>query len=133
VDGRMRLDYEACKIGTKLNLWVKTHKETLKEIYRVLKDNGTCILLHEPSCSNILYKLAYKRVNAKRPHVPENVLKHKEIEAIGKKIGFKNIQINFVPSTTNRHPLPAIYYYILSKISFLQKILPCTVDIIFTK
>jgi type IV pilus assembly protein PilA len=31
VDGRMRLDYEACKIGTKLNLWVKTHKETLKE------------------------------------------------------------------------------------------------------
>ena len=31
VDGRMRLDYEACKVGTKLNLWVKTHKETLKE------------------------------------------------------------------------------------------------------
>jgi type IV pilus assembly protein PilA len=31
VDGRMRLDYEACTVGTKLNLWVKTHKETLKE------------------------------------------------------------------------------------------------------
>ena len=31
VDGRMRLDYETCKVGTKLNLWVKTHKETLKE------------------------------------------------------------------------------------------------------
>ena len=31
VDGRMRLDYESCKVGTKLNLWVKTHKETLKE------------------------------------------------------------------------------------------------------
>ena len=31
VDGRMRLDYESCNVGTKLNLWVKTHKETLKE------------------------------------------------------------------------------------------------------
>ena len=27
----MRLDYEACTVETKLNLWVKTHKETLKE------------------------------------------------------------------------------------------------------
>ena len=31
VDGRMRLDFETCETGTKLNLWVKTHKETLKE------------------------------------------------------------------------------------------------------
>ena len=31
VNGRMRLDYEVCRVGTKLNLWVKTHKETLKE------------------------------------------------------------------------------------------------------
>ena len=33
INGRMRLDYERCSVGTKLNLWVKTHKETLKESF----------------------------------------------------------------------------------------------------
>ena len=39
INGRMRLDYETCTSGTKLNLWVKTHKETLKESH--MKD-GWC-------------------------------------------------------------------------------------------
>ena len=39
IDGRMRLDYEACSVGTKLNLWVKTHKDHLKESF--MKD-GWC-------------------------------------------------------------------------------------------
>ena len=33
IDGRMRFDYESCSSGTKLNLWVKTHKETLKKSF----------------------------------------------------------------------------------------------------
>ena len=33
VDGRMRFDYETCPVGVKLNLWVKTHKETLKQSF----------------------------------------------------------------------------------------------------
>ena len=33
IDGRMRFDYEGCSVGTKLNLWVKTHKETLKKSF----------------------------------------------------------------------------------------------------
>ena len=37
IDGRMRFDYERCSVGTKLNLWVKTHKETLKESF--IKDD----------------------------------------------------------------------------------------------
>ena len=39
IDGRMRLDYESCSVGTKLNLWVKTHKDHLKESF--MKD-GWC-------------------------------------------------------------------------------------------
>ena len=39
IDGRMRLDYESCTVGTKLNLWVKTHKDHLKESF--MKD-GWC-------------------------------------------------------------------------------------------
>ena len=39
IDGRMRLDYETCGGGTKLNLWVKTHKDHLKESF--IKD-GWC-------------------------------------------------------------------------------------------
>ena len=39
VDVRMRLDYETCASGTKLNLWVKTHKETLKESHMM---DGWC-------------------------------------------------------------------------------------------
>ena len=33
VDGRMRFDYETCPVGVKLNLWVKTHKEALKQSF----------------------------------------------------------------------------------------------------
>ena len=33
IDGRMRFDYETFPVGVKLNLWVKTHKEALKQSF----------------------------------------------------------------------------------------------------
>ena len=33
IDGRMRLDYESCSIGTKLNLWVKNSQRNFKRIF----------------------------------------------------------------------------------------------------
>jgi len=109
------------------------YEKTLGEIYRVLKDGGVCLLLHEPSCSGALYKLAFKRVNAKRPQVPEDVIKYKEIERMAKEAGFKEARSFFAPDITNRRPLPTIYYSILGKLKFLQKILPCTADIYMKK
>jgi len=109
------------------------YKETLVEIHRILRDGGVCLLLHEPVCSNMLHGLAHKRVNAKRPHVPEDVVKYKEIGAMSKDIGYKKIEIDFDPDVSNRQPLPALYYAVLSKIKPLQRILPCTANIILFK
>lgn len=54
----------------------------MKEIYRVLKDGGICLYLHEPSCRQYLYKLAFERVNRKRPKVPEDVLLFKKFKEL---------------------------------------------------
>jgi SAM-dependent methyltransferase len=47
---------------------------TLAEIARILKPGGRALFLHEPVCGRLLYPLAYRRVNAVRPEVPEDLL-----------------------------------------------------------
>jgi hypothetical protein len=76
---------------------------------------------------------AYKRVNKVRPEVPEDVLRYKEILNIAKETGFNKVKIIFRPILTNRRPFETIYYYIMGKIKFLQKILPCTGDYFLKK
>jgi len=111
----------------------RKHEKTLKEIYRVLKPMGHCIYLFEPSCKSYIYKPAYKRVNRKRPEVPEDILIYKNILNLANNAGFQKNKIQFSPTLTNRGPFETIYYYILQKIKFLQKLLPCTADYFFQK
>jgi len=107
--------------------------ETLQEIRRVLKKGGICLFLCEPTCKKYLYKIALWRVNKIRPYVWEDILHVDEMIKYGKSAGFKNIQVNFIPDLSNKNVIKKIYYFILSKMTFLQYILPSSVDYIFEK
>lgn len=70
------------------------HKTTLLEIRRILRPQGAALYLNEPSCRAYIHRLAKFRVNLKRPEVPEDVLRYRELQAIGKKIGL-DVEVHF--------------------------------------
>ena len=109
------------------------HKETLAEIYRVLKPGGCAIYLHEPSCRKYIYPLARRRVNKKRLSVPEDVLIYSDISSTAKEVGFEKKELFFNPNLLNRGPVETAYFYILKKLPFLQHLLPTSVDYVFEK
>ncbi len=108
------------------------HRRTLREVGRVLKPGGTCLYLYEPSCPRYLHALAYRRVNRIRPTVPEDVLMYQEIQALAAQLGFR-CRVHFYPSVLHRNPVPLLYYSALSRLPFLQRLLPCTANYEFTK
>jgi SAM-dependent methyltransferase len=108
------------------------HRRTLAEIRRVLRSGGHAIYLHEPACRPYIYRAAHRRVTAKRPVVPEDVLRYPEIERLAAQAGL-DCDVRFAPTTTYRGPVEAIYYLVLQKASALCRVLPCSVDIVFTK
>ncbi len=108
------------------------HRKTLEDIYRVLKKGGVCLYLHEPACKQYLYRLAYERVNRKRPEVPEDVLIYNKIKQIANQIGF-DTDIRFDPTTLNRGSVETIYYLLLQKLPLIRYYLPCSADFIFKK
>lgn len=107
-------------------------RKTLHEINRVLKPGGRALYLYEPATPRCFYTLAYRRVNKKRPDVPEDVLVTSKIKEIANSIGI-SVQIDHYPSTLSRRPVEGVYYYILERIKPAQKWLPCTTNFIFTK
>ena len=109
-----------------------THRSTLREIARVLRPSGHALYLHEPACRSWIYPLAYRRVMRKRPVVPEDVLRYPEIVRLAGDAGLRP-EVRFAPTTTYRGPVETVYYLALSKLRPLQRVLPCTVDFVFTK
>lgn len=108
------------------------HRRTLQEINRILKPGGKACYFYEPSSPRHLYKLAYWRVNRKRPAVPEDVLLVYKLKRIAKQFGMR-LDVEYYPSVSKRGFYESIYYYLLSKIRILNHLLPCTVNLIFTK
>lgn len=108
------------------------HRKTFQEISRILKPGGKACYFYEPSSSRYLYKLAYWRVNRKRPAVPEDVLVVSKLEQISSQYGMR-LAVEYYPSTSKRGFYESIYYYVLLKIPFLRRLLPCTVNIVLTK
>jgi ubiquinone/menaquinone biosynthesis C-methylase UbiE len=108
------------------------HKRTLNEISRVLKPGAKAIYFYEPATPKLFYKSVYKRVNKNRPSVPEDVLITKQIKQLAELAGLQ-FEVDYHPSLIKRAPVEMIYFYILSKITFIQKLLPCTANFIFTK
>lgn len=108
------------------------HGRTIRELSRVLKPGGRCIYFYEPTTPKYLYSMAHRRVNRKRPEVPEDVLIPSELRALSKTNGL-DLKIEYYPSFVHRRPFETIYYYLLSKIPFLQGRIPCTATLIFKK
>ena len=108
------------------------HRRTLAEIERVLRPGGTALYLHEPACRDYLYSRAKDRVNRKRPAVPEDVLRHRRIVELAHEAGLE-AEVIFAPTTTYRKPKETIYYLALQRFAKLRNLLPCSVDIVFTK
>ena len=104
------------------------HKRTLREISRVLKPGGRALYLHEPATPSYLYSIAHWRVNKKRPQVPEDVLITSQLRVIG-----VYFEVDYYPSLMKRGPLETVYFSVLSRLPILQRILPCTINFIFSK
>jgi len=108
------------------------HRRTLVELYRVLRPGGTAIYLREPSCPDWIHGFAKRRVNAKRPEVPEDVVRTGKLAALGREAGFA-VSVRYDPSTIHRQPLETLYYAALGRARFLQRVLPCSADYVFRK
>ncbi len=108
------------------------HRRTLEEIYRVLKPGGKAIYFHEPASTKLFYRAARRRMNKKRPNVPEDVLIISEVKRLARKTGL-DLYVDYYPSLIKRGPLETVYFYFLGRMPFLQRIMPCSVNLIFTK
>lgn len=108
------------------------HRQTLREIGRLLRPGGTALYLHEPGCRRYVHALAHRRVNRKRPEVPEDVLVYHRLAALAEEAGL-DAAVSFDPSLVNRGPGASVYYAVLRVVPVLQDVLPCTVDVVMSK
>lgn len=108
------------------------HKRTLREVSRVLKPGGRAFYFYEPVTPRYLYTAAFRRVNRKRPDVPEDVLITSELRALARMIGL-DLEVDYYPSLVKRGPVEMLYYYVLSRIPLLQRVLPSSAILVFTK
>lgn len=108
------------------------HRRTLRELHRVLRPGGMAFYLHEPVTPRWLYPLAYRRVNRKRPEVPEDVLIVSRIRALAAEAGL-DFEIDYDPSTTGRGPYQAMYFSLLAKMPVLCRLVPATAHLIFRR
>lgn len=108
------------------------HKRTLNEIFRVLKPGAKAIYFHEPASIRLFYSLACRRMNKKRAKVPEDVLIISEIKKLAGQAGL-DLDVDYYPSLIKRGPVETVYFYLLSKFYFLNRVLPSSVNLVFTK
>jgi SAM-dependent methyltransferase len=110
------------------------HRSTLMELYRILRPGGSVLYLDEPVCGQALYKIAHKRVNRRMAEdgVPEDVLIHGRLLDLAREIGFE-AKIEFDTHTINRGAIETLYYYALSRLGPMKKVLPAGASFIFTK
>ncbi len=108
------------------------HKRTLYEINRVLKPGGKAFYFYEPSVPRYLSSLAHWRVNRKRPKVPEDVLITSKLRSLAQEAGL-DIRVEYYPSLIKRGAFETFYFFVLSHIPILQRLLPCSANFIFTK
>ena len=108
------------------------HVETLRELERVLRPGGHALYLHEPSCRPFLYPMAFRRVNRKRPDVPEDVLIPQRLVEAAQEAGL-DVEYHYAPTTTARGPRQTVYYEVLGRLRPLCRWLPCSIDVVFRK
>ena len=108
------------------------HRRTLAEISRVLAPGGDALYLFEVACRPFAHRWAKRRLNKMRPAVPEDVLVYDNIAALARGLGL-DCTVDFYPTLLRRRPLETIYYATLRAIPPLQRLLPCTINLRFSK
>ena len=108
------------------------HRRTLREVSRVLKPGRRAIYFYEPATPRYLSSLAYWRVNRKRPEVPEDVLIPSKLRKLAQEVAL-DMSVDYYPTLIKRGPSEILYFFILGRIPLLQRLLPCSVNFIFTK
>jgi SAM-dependent methyltransferase len=109
-----------------------THDETLKELSRILRPGGAIFYFYEPTTPQMFYRLAVDRVNRKRPDVPEDVLVPRRLISAAQIAGL-TASVHYWPSTLKRGRSAAFYYALLSIVTPLCRLLPCTANFHFRK
>ena len=108
------------------------HRRTLNEIARVLKHDGRGYYFYEPTSPRYLYRLAHWRLNRVRSGVPEDVLILSELRRLAHAAGLE-LTVDYYPSVIKRSPVAAVYYSVLRQFRFLQRVFPCSVNLVFRK
>jgi len=112
------------------------HRRTLAEAWRLLRPGGALLYLHEPTAPEWIYGRAVARVNRKRSHighgVVEDVLVPSRLHGIAREIGF-DASVAYTPTLTLRGRVEFLYYLALGKLRPLQRLLPCSADLVFEK
>jgi SAM-dependent methyltransferase len=105
---------------------------TLKEIARILKPGSSAIYLYDTGCSKFFYPMMFKLVNKLRSEVPEDVLILSKIKMLALRNNL-SVYIDYYPSLIKRSNIQRRYFKLLNFLPFMQKVLPCSVNIVFTK
>jgi SAM-dependent methyltransferase len=108
------------------------HRRTLREIARILKPGGRAYYLMEPATPKLWYGPTYRRINSKRPEVPEDVLITSTIAALAREAGLE-LQVHFDPGVKRKGPVELVYFSVLRALPPLQRMLPCSAHFVFTR
>lgn len=108
------------------------YRQTLREISRLLKPDGAVLFLHEPACPPIWYPLAKWRMDRRSYGVPEDVLLTGKLRKFSAEFGMTT-DVIMAPTLTSGGPIQSIYYLGLKTVPLLQRVMPCSVDLLFRR
>lgn len=104
----------------------------LRETRRVLSVKGRCIWFYEPTTPGWLQAVAERRVNRKRPDVPEHVIVPAAIAKLALEASLQ-CMIQYCTSIAHRGRVATLYYTLLGAVPMLQWLLPCTAHFTFRR
>lgn len=109
----------------------------IREVVRVLRPGGKAVLLYEPSSPQWLYKPAFWRANKKRAlcsgEVDEDLFVLPRIKEICERLGCRFEARHFTSFVEREGVIETIYFYALTRLKPLRKVLPCTVNMVIEK
>lgn len=110
--------------------------DALREMVRVVRPGGKIMLLYEPSTPEWTYKPAFARARRNRAaynDVDEDLLVPSRLRRSCKRLNCR-FDVEYFPSYAEKTGVvETVYYYALTKMEFLQKPLPCAVNVVIEK